>query len=128
MPEQLFSTPDQPAEGVSAVKALQLASQQGQKIYHITAANKTNTLPNIHQDGLTLTEIQQGLNAGKEVIVHTDPISVPGWSGAGYIIFDPQDGSGAYGDSSRSDSIEMPLKCSERISRVHARLRAWRGS
>ena len=28
--------------------------------------------------------------------MHTDPISVPGWTGAGYIIFDPEDGSGAY--------------------------------
>jgi len=33
---------------------------------------------------------------GKEVITHTDAVSVPGWSGAGYIIFDPQTGSGAY--------------------------------
>jgi len=30
------------------------------------------------------------------VIVHTDPISVPGWQGAGYIIFDPQTGAGAW--------------------------------
>jgi len=97
VPEQLFTTdPNNPPQGVSAVKALQLAQQQGQRLYHITPANKATTLPNIHQDSLTLTEIQQGLNAGKEVIVHTNPISVPGWTGAGYIIFDPEDGSGAY--------------------------------
>lgn len=29
-------------------------------------------------------------------IVHTDPISVPGWTGAGYILLDPQTGHGAY--------------------------------
>ncbi|VAW40675.1 hypothetical protein MNBD_GAMMA01-1142, partial [hydrothermal vent metagenome] len=32
----------------------------------------------------------------KEVITHTDSISVPGWTGAGYIIFDPVTGDGAY--------------------------------
>ena len=33
---------------------------------------------------------------GKEVITHTDSISVPGWSGAGYVIYDPEMGSGAW--------------------------------
>jgi hypothetical protein len=36
------------------------------------------------------------LAAGLEVITHTDAVSVPGWSGAGYIIFDPETGSGAF--------------------------------
>jgi hypothetical protein len=30
------------------------------------------------------------------VITHTDPISVPGWSGAGYVITDPETGAGAW--------------------------------
>jgi hypothetical protein len=33
---------------------------------------------------------------GKEVITHTDAVTIPGWSGAGYIILDPETGSGAY--------------------------------
>ncbi|WP_440995002.1 hypothetical protein [Arhodomonas sp. SL1] len=33
---------------------------------------------------------------GKEVITHTDAVSVPGWSGAGYVIFDPKTGAGAW--------------------------------
>ncbi len=36
------------------------------------------------------------LNAGKTIITHTDAVSVPGWSGAGYIIFDQETGDGAY--------------------------------
>ncbi len=43
-----------------------------------------------------MSEIRAALNAGKEVITHTDNISVPGWSGVGYIIFDPVVGDGAY--------------------------------
>jgi hypothetical protein len=43
-----------------------------------------------------MTEIRNALAAGKEVITHTDAVSVPGWSGAGYIITDPDTGAGAY--------------------------------
>jgi hypothetical protein len=96
VPEQMFSTPTQPLQGVSAAKALRLASQQGQRIYHITQANQAQVLPNLHLDGLAMNEITQGLAVGKEVITHTDRISVPGFTGEGYIIFDPVSGSGAY--------------------------------
>ena len=41
-------------------------------------------------------EIRQALAVGKEVITHTDSISVLGWSGAGYVIYDPEMGSGAW--------------------------------
>jgi len=30
------------------------------------------------------------------VITHTDSVSVPGWTGGGYIILDPEDNTGAY--------------------------------
>ncbi|MCX7088773.1 MAG: hypothetical protein NTV00_12065 [Methylococcales bacterium] len=53
-------------------------------------------LSNIHHDSATLQEIQDALNVGKEVITHTDAVSVPGWTGAGYIIIDPDTGSEAY--------------------------------
>ncbi len=96
VPEQMFSTPTQPAQGVSAVKALQIASSQGQRIYHITQQNQTQALPNLHLDGLAISEITQALATGKEVIAHTDRISVPGWTGEGYFLFDPVSGSGAY--------------------------------
>jgi hypothetical protein len=97
VPEQIFLTdPDNPPDAVSAVKALQKATQQGQRIYHITPSNNTTALPNIHQHPDTMAEISNALNAGKEVITHTDAISVPGWTGAGYIILDPQTGDGSY--------------------------------
>jgi len=43
------------------------------------------------------------------VIIHSDPVSVPGWTGAGYIVFDPVVGDGAYlisGGSIKSVHIE----------------------
>lgn len=96
VPEQMFGTPTQPVQGVSAAKALQIASNQGQRIYHITPQNQAQALPNLHLDGLAMSEITQALVTGKEVIAHTDRISVPGWTGEGYILFDPVTGSGAY--------------------------------
>jgi len=97
VPEQLFTTdPSNPADAISAVKALSKANAQGQRIYHITQANQGTALPNIHHDPDTMVEIQNALNVGKEVITHTDAASVPGWSGAGYIILDPVTGDGAY--------------------------------
>jgi hypothetical protein len=87
---------ENPGEAISAVKALAKADQQGQKIYHITQANMATVLPNIHHDPLVMDEIKAALAVGKEVTTHTDAVSVPGWSCAGYIIMDPQTGIGAY--------------------------------
>jgi hypothetical protein len=92
----MFTNEQNPGEAISAVKALQKANAQGQRIYHITQANQATILPNIHHHPDTMDEIRNALNAGKEVITHTDAVSVPGWSGAGYIITDPVTGDGAY--------------------------------
>ena len=43
-----------------------------------------------------MSEIEQAINQGKEVITHTDAVSVPGYIGARYIILDPITGHGAY--------------------------------
>ena len=53
-------------------------------------------LPNLRLDPETLGEIRQALNSGKEVITHTDPVSVPGWQGVGYVITDMDTGAGAW--------------------------------
>ena len=97
VPEQMFHTDsDNPPDAISAVKALQKASAQGQRIYHLTQENMGLTLGSIHHDLDTILEIRSALLAGKEVITHTNAVSVPGWSGAGYIILDPETGVGAY--------------------------------
>jgi len=97
VPEQMFS--DDPlvkTEGVSAVKLIGKANLQGQRIYHITSANQNTVLPNIHYSSDVMSEIRSSLSVGKEVIAHTDEITINGWTGAGYIIYDPEVGDGAY--------------------------------
>ena len=96
-PEQMFNTdPSNPPNAFSAVKALQIASAEGQRIYQINQANISTVMPSINLDTSTEAEIVAAVNAGKEVIAHTDPISVPGYTGAGYIILDTITGEGAY--------------------------------
>lgn len=53
-------------------------------------------LPSIHHNPETMDEIRAAIAAGKEVTTHTNPISVPGWQGAGYVILDPEVGDGAW--------------------------------
>lgn len=96
IPEQQFSTTETPADAVSAVKAFSLANDDGQRIYQITQDNKSDVLPLIQHRDQTMREIEEALAAGKMVATHSDPISIPGWTGAGYIIIDPKIGDGAY--------------------------------
>ena len=53
------------------------------------------------------SEIIQGLNAGRHVIAHSDQITVPGFTGEGYIIFSPVDGNGAWKISGGGNGSEL---------------------
>jgi hypothetical protein len=96
VPEQLFSTPDNPAQGISAVKALQIANDQGIPIYTINQSNINTILPQLQLDSETIADIQNAVNAGKIVTVSKTDINFNGWTGVGYIIIDPTTGAGAY--------------------------------
>ena len=96
VPEQMLSTDEQPVEGVSAAKALMLANQQGQKIYRVTSDNSASVLPALMADTGVKTDISNAIAAGMQATVHESPITLGQWSGTGYIITDPETGSGAY--------------------------------
>jgi hypothetical protein len=95
-PELILTDASDSIEGVSAVSAINKAAQLGQRIYHITWQNQGGVLSSIHHRPATMDEIYNAVLSGKEVITHADEISVVGWSGAGYVIFDPETGAGAY--------------------------------
>ncbi|MFZ3138457.1 MAG: transglutaminase-like domain-containing protein [Thermodesulfovibrionales bacterium] len=94
--EQLFSTPENPTLGISAVKALQIANDQGIPIYKINLSNINTVLPHLQVDANVKVDIQNAVNAGKEVTVSNNDITFNGWTGCGYIIIDPITGAGAY--------------------------------
>ena len=95
IPERLFSTEEEPAEGVSTAKALALAMAQGQRVYTLTQDNSHN-LSQIIIDSEARSEIQNAIQRGYEVTVHQAPLNVNGWEGSGYAIIDPENGVGAY--------------------------------
>lgn len=96
VPERLFSTPENPAQGISAVKALQFANEQGIPVYTINQTNINAVLPQLQVDADVKTDIQNAVNAGKEVTVSKTEITFNGWTGCGYVIIDPITGAGAY--------------------------------
>jgi hypothetical protein len=101
VPERLFSTQDNPVHGISAVKALQIANDQGIPIYKINQTNINTILPQLQLDAGTIDDIKNAVNAGKEVKVSKTDITFNGWTGCGYIIIDPTTGAGAYMISGR---------------------------
>src|SRR5690554_3827096 len=93
---EMFSTDENPAHGISAVKAIQLAAAEGQKIWTITQANLDIALANIQLSNDIKTDILNAVNAGQEVTTHEKFVNFYGKTSAGYIILDPTTGAGAY--------------------------------
>jgi hypothetical protein len=71
------------AQAISAVKAIAIAQQQGQKIYTINPSNRNTALPRLTIGGEVGTEIRNAVNAGKEVTIHEQAITESGWTGYG---------------------------------------------
>lgn len=99
IPEQLFDDPStnvKDAEAVSAVKALQLAAQAGQKIFTVTQANASVVLPQLQHKALIMEDVRNAVNAGKVVTISQSMVSYNGWTGVGYSIVDQNTGAGAW--------------------------------
>ena len=92
--EQLFAT-DTGAEGFSAVKAIQLANQQGQKIFTVTKDNYQTIIPQLQLAPAAIADIQAAAQNGLTVTTHQNRISVNGYTGEGYIILNDR-GTGAW--------------------------------
>ena len=99
VPEQFFNDPNattKNVQGISAVKAIQIAASQGQKIYQINSSNISTVLPKLNHHSETISDIRSAVAAGKIVTISESKVTVSGWSGSGYIILDPSTGAGAY--------------------------------
>jgi hypothetical protein len=79
------------------VKALAVAQSQGQKVFTVTSQNVAAVLPQLSgHSQQTRADVQNAVNAGKEVTISQARITYSGWTGAGYVIIDPQTGAGSY--------------------------------
>ncbi len=87
VPEQLFDNPDteeKEVEGISAVKAIQLAQEQGQKIFTITKENYNEAISQINLYNGAMEDIRNAINSGKQVTTHQSQINFKGWHGSIY--------------------------------------------
>lgn len=96
VPEQMFSTAENQVHGISAVKALTIASQQGQKIWTIDKTNLNLALSRINLSADAENDIRNAVNAGKIATAHEARLTYYGWVGEGYLLIDPNTGAGAY--------------------------------
>lgn len=69
---------------------------QGQKNYKIDSKNIDSVLPKLSHDAEVTADIRNAVAAGKVVTMSEKSISFNGWNGSGYIIIDPNTGSGDY--------------------------------
>jgi hypothetical protein len=111
VPEQLFSGTNAKAEGISAVKALSIANEQGMPIYTINQNNLNNILPDLQLDDDVVADIKSAVSSGKEVSVSKSNITVNDWTGCGYIVFDHDTGSGVYMISGGLNGMIMKFIC-----------------
>ncbi len=96
VPQQMFSTETAEVQGISAVKALAIASQQGQKIWTINQSNLDLALSRINLGADAENDIRNAVYAGKVATAHEARINFNGWIGEGYTLIDPNTGTGAY--------------------------------
>jgi len=94
----LLSMPENPnpAEGISAVKALKIANDLHIPIYSINQTNVNAVLPQLQVSADVKSDIMNAVNAGKVVTVSKANVTYNGWTGCGYIISDTTTGAGAY--------------------------------
>ena len=60
----MYSTDDNPAHGISAVKALQLAAAEGQKIWTITQSNLSQAMAALNLSSSVEADIRNAVRTG----------------------------------------------------------------
>jgi hypothetical protein len=92
VPEQIDPT----SQAISAARAFEIAAVQGRRVIGADQANVESALAQASLDSGAANEVRAAVAAGRLAIMHTGVVSVPGWSGSGYILLDPITGAGAY--------------------------------
>jgi hypothetical protein len=92
--EEVFSKPL--GHGSNTMRLLQLANEQKVPIYRLTAGNIAANRAALQHAPEVMTDIDNALNAGLEVIIPQTRQSNGAWTGSGYIMLDPNTGSADY--------------------------------
>lgn len=95
VPELVYSEPSSPS-GISTVKLLSAANQQGMRVYGVDGSSAQRTLPLLGIDESARGDISNSVAAGITAVTHQNELTLLNWSGSGYVLFDPATGAGAY--------------------------------
>ncbi len=84
------------APPVSAAALLAESNRIGIPIYKLTSSNAMQILPLLNLPGALLTDISNAVAAGKTIITPGRPTTVGAFTGTGYLVLDPDAGTGGY--------------------------------
>ena len=96
LPEKLFDIPGYSANGISAIKAIEIAANQGVPLYYIDRSNFDVVKQELSLGDSIVQQIENAINSGKFVLAPKSDVTSDGWTGSGFIVIDPQTGAGAY--------------------------------
>jgi len=83
-------------QGISTAHIFEFANSNGIPLYHINKNNFSTVLPKLQISAETKNDVQNAINSGKEVSIPQREVTKDGWTGAGYLVIDPNTGAGAY--------------------------------
>jgi Family of unknown function (DUF6310) len=92
--EEVFGSPL--GKGSTTMRLIALANSTNMPIYHITGANWGTYRGVLQHPADVLTDIDNAVGEGLEVVIPQAQLTNNGWTGSGYIILDPVTGSGDY--------------------------------
>jgi RHS repeat-associated protein len=81
---------------VSTIQVLDIANDEGLKIYHIISSTVDAILPLLDYPSRTKDSLREDVEAGYEVTVPEGNITYNQWTGTGWISFNPRSGSAGY--------------------------------
>ncbi len=96
IPELFYLGADSNFESISAIKALQIASDLSIPIFRLDKDNYESLKSQLSLSSDTRSEIENAIYAGKVVITPSGGFSYKNWAGIGYVVLNQNTGAGAY--------------------------------
>jgi len=95
--------------GISAVKAIQIANEQGIPVYDINSTNE-DLIDTLSISDIAKEDMHNAINAGYVIKTPAQNITYNTWTGVGYIVLNPITGEGRYeiGEGSGGYFYYMP--------------------
>jgi hypothetical protein len=102
--DSLFTDSGHTGRTASTVRALDAANAAGEKIFLLTPNNAASILPQLSIDPATVSVLQDAIGAGRTATISRSGVTIENWSGAGYLLEDPDVGSGDYEITGRDEA------------------------